>query len=203
MFSILKAAYPHIHPCLLFALNLSLELDAIVLSKGPFYNHVSQSNKSLPEIPYLPCVRLFAVCFLSSTRQTNFLPCAHTAKIWHTAKSMFAVCIFLHTAKPLFAVCLFSGTRQRLFAVCLFSGTRQTSCLPCAFFVAHGKQVLPITFWSPKRIQMKKILTTKLYNLSRCTIFVIIIFSYDKVKLNLFINYTPLSCSLWNFKREI
>jgi hypothetical protein len=33
---------------------------------------------------------------------------------------------------------------------------------------------------------MKKFSTTKLYNTSRCIIFILVIFSYDKIKVNLF-----------------
>ena len=82
---------------------------------------------------------------------------------------------FWHSAKKLFAEYFFY-TRQRKFQS---------------------------TFWSSKLIQMKKFSTTKLYNSSRCTMFVLVFSSYDKVKVNLFINLTYLSCSLWNYKRDI
>ena len=83
----------------------------------------------------------------------------------------------------------------RWFAECCFSGTRQRRLCRQRKFQS--------TFWSSKLIQMKKFSTTKLYNSSRCTIFVLIFSSYDKVKINLFTNLTYLSSSLWNYKRDI
>jgi hypothetical protein len=50
---------------------------------------------------------------------------------------------------------------------------------------------------------MKKILTTKLYNSSRCIIFILVISSYDKVKINLFTKLTYLSCLLFMKLKEI
>jgi hypothetical protein len=38
---------------------------------------------------------------------------------------------------------------------------------------------------------MKKFLTTNLYNSSRCTIYILIVSSYEKIKVNLFIK--PIS----------
>ena len=108
-----------------------------------------------------------------------------------------------------------STTGDRLFAECCFSGTRQSG-LCRVFFLTLGKEPLcrmlffdtqqrkfQSIFWSSKLIQMKKFSTTKLYNSSRCTMFVLVFSSYDKVKINLFTNLTYLSCSLWNYKRDI
>jgi hypothetical protein len=39
---------------------------------------------------------------------------------------------------------------------------------------------------------MKKFSTTNLYNSSRYTIYILIIFSYDKIKVNLFIKHISL-----------
>ena len=83
---------------------------------------------------------------------------------------------FLHSAKNFFAECYFFDTRQRKFQS---------------------------IFLSSKLIQIKKFSTTKLYNSSRCTMFVLVFSSYDKVKINLFTNLTYLYCSLWNYKRDI
>jgi hypothetical protein len=49
-----------------------------------------------------------------------------------------------------------------------------------------------IKIWKPKWIQIKKILTTKLYNFSRSTTFILLLSSFDKVKINLFTNFTSL-----------
>ena len=95
------------------------------------------------------------------------------------------------------------------FAECCFSGARQRRL--CRLFFWHSAKKLfadrqrkfQSTFWSSKLIQMKKFSTTKLYNSSRCAMFVLVFSSYDKVKINLFTNLTYLSCSLWNYKRDI
>ena len=74
--------------------------------------HNTASRYALPEIASLPCACVFAVCFLSGTRQRATLPCATTkthGKKKHTAKSTlyrvlahgkdFAVCIFFAHSK--------------------------------------------------------------------------------------------------------
>ena len=91
-------------------------------------------------------------------------------------KDVFTECFFWHSAKSFFAECYFFYTRQKK---------------------------IQSTFWSSKLIQIKKFSTTKLYNSSRCTMFVLVFSSYNKVKINLFTNLTYLSCSLWNYKRDI
>jgi hypothetical protein len=53
-------------------------------------------------------------------------------------------------------------------------------------FLTLDKDNLKITFLSSKLIQINK-LTTNLYNSSRSTIYILIISSYDKIKVNLFI----------------
>ena len=49
---------------------------------------------------------------------------------------------------------------------------------------------------------MKKFSTTNLYNSSWCTIYILNISLYDKIKINLFINLY-LSRSLWNYDRDV
>ena len=88
------------------------------------------------------------------------------------------------------------------FAECCFSGTRQRRLCRVFFFYTRQRK-FQNTFWSSKLIQMKKFSTTKLYNSSRCTMFVLVFSSYDKVKVNLFTNLTYLSGTLWNYKRDI
>ena len=94
-----------------------------------FLTRLVHRSLTLPENLNLPCVSIFAVCFLSGTRQRAILPCA-TKKTpglkKHTANSCFSVCLFFgtrqsqylpcakkkHTAKYGFAVCFF-GTWQK------------------------------------------------------------------------------------------
>ena len=106
-----------------------------------------------------------------------------------------------------FAECFFSGTRQRrlcgFFAECFFFWHSAKSLFAECYFFYTRQRKFQSTFWSSKLIQMKKFSTTKLYNSSRCTMFVLVFSSYDKVKVNLFTNLTYLSCSLWNYKRDI
>jgi len=80
---------------------------------------VCQGTYSIPplrENACLPCVLLFAVCFLSGTQQRATLPCATTKtpglKITHG---------------------------KSIFCRVLFFGTQQNQALPCAFSLAHGK----------------------------------------------------------------
>ena len=63
------------------------------------------TRETLPENVWLPCAPGFAVCNISGTRQTQFLPLTvqkHTAQNWHTTNTTFAVCNI-------------SGTRQTQF----------------------------------------------------------------------------------------
>jgi hypothetical protein len=70
------------------------------------------------------------------------------------------------------------------------------------FFSTLDKDNWKITFSSSKLIQMEKFSTINLYNSSRCTIYILIISSYDKIKVNFFIK--PISSrSLWNYKRDV
>jgi hypothetical protein len=39
---------------------------------------------------------------------------------------------------------------------------------------------------------MKKVLTTNLYNSSKCTIYILIVSLYDKIKVNLFMKHISL-----------
>ena len=110
--------------------------------------------------------------------------------------------VFWALGKDAFAECFFFDTRQSGSLPSVFFNTRQRGSLPSVFFDTRQRKFQSI-FWSSKLIQMKKFLTTKLYNSSRCTMFVLVFSSYDKVKVNLFTNLTYLSCSLWNYKRDI
>ena len=94
------------------------------------YMQKKEHAQLLPENLCLPCVLLFAVCFLSGTRQRATLPCAtvktHGKKnTWQN--SCFAVC--WHTAKTL--PC--ADTRQRLCRVLFFSHGKVNS-LSCVIF---------------------------------------------------------------------
>ena len=69
-------------------------------------------SQTLPEIARMPCASLFAVCFLSGTRQKATLPCAtvkthdkkthgkiHALPCADTRQRLCRVFFFLHTAK--------------------------------------------------------------------------------------------------------
>jgi hypothetical protein len=90
--------------------------------------------------------------------------------------------------------CQIKNTRQRRFAECQIKNTRQRSffaecqnkTLGKGFFVecqikTLGKAIFQTMFWCPKRLQIKKFLTTKFYNFSRSTNFILIISSFGKV----------------------
>ena len=103
--------------------------------------------------------------------------------------------VFRALGKAVFAECFFY-TRQRASLPSVFFNTRQRGSLPsvffwhsaksffaeCYFFFDTRQKKFQSIFWSSKLIQMKKFSTTKLYNSSRCTIFVLVFSSYDKVK---------------------
>lgn len=63
-------------------------------------------------------------------------------------------------------------------------------------FLTLGKDNFQTIFKNSKLIQMKRFSTTKLYNLLICTIFNLVISSYDKVIVNLFTKRIDLSCSV-------
>ena len=65
-------------------------------------------SQTLPEIARMPCASLFAVCFLSGTRQRATLPCA-TVK---THGKDFAVCFFFSHGKVNSLPCIIFGTWQ-------------------------------------------------------------------------------------------
>ena len=50
---------------------------------------------------------------------------------------------------------------------------------------------------------MKKFSTTNLYNSLRCTMFVLVFSSYDKVKINLFTNHIYLSSIFMKLMRDV
>ena len=115
---------------------------------------------------------------------------------------------------PLFDFEHLLGLKQAIysrFAECLFPGTRQRCILPSAFvlaldkeafcrvhfFLALGKSVFQSTFWGPKWIEMKNFSTTKLYNFSRSTKFILFICSFGKATITLFIKSTSLILVSW------
>ena len=151
---------------------------------------------------------VFVECLFSGTRQICILPSA----------------IFQHTAKCVFAECLFLALGKYVFCRVLFFGTRQNASLPSVFFLALGKDVfcrVPLfwhsakrhfavciffaldksvfqsNFWGPKWIQMKNFSTTKLYNFSRSIKFILVISSFDKATITLFIKSTSLILVSW------
>ena len=86
---------------------------------------------------------------------------------------------FLALGKDVFCrVTLFWHSAKRHFAVCIF--------------LALGKSVFQSNFWDPKWIQMKNFSTTKLYNFSSSTKFILVISSFDKATITLFIKSTSL-----------
>jgi hypothetical protein len=109
----------------------------------------------------------------------------------HSIKGFFAECfifdtwrislpsVFWHLAKSFFVECFIFDTRQRASLTNVFS--------------TLGKDNLKITFWSSKLIQMKKFSATNLYNSSRWTIYILVISSYDEIKVDLFIKTISLS----------
>ena len=99
---------------------------------------------TLQENPYLPCVSLFAVYFLSGTRQRATLPCATTKtpglKKTH-GKSILCRVLFLahgkimlcrmhflcHTAKSIVCRVPKKNTRQSMDLPCVLLCTRQNN----------------------------------------------------------------------------
>ena len=104
--------------------------------------------------------------------------------------------VFRALGKDVFVECFFWHSAKRLFAECFFLTLGKEPLYRVLFFYTRQRKFQSI-FWSSKLIQMKKFSTTKLYNSSRCTMFVLVFSSYDKVKVNLFTNLTYLSCSLY------
>ena len=112
---------------------------------------------------------------------------------WHSAKMYFVECYFLvHDKMRLCRVSFFWHSAKMYFAECLCFGTRQRDILPCVFFLALGKSVFRSKFGGPKWIQMKNFSTTKLYNFSRSIKFILVISSFDKATITLFIKSTSL-----------
>ena len=67
----------------------------------------------------------------------------------------------------------------------------------------YKKRQIQTIFWNIKWIHMKKSWTWKLYNSSRCTTFILVISSFKKVIVMLFINFTYLSYGFINYKRDM
>ena len=107
-------------------------------------------------------------------------------------KDAFAECFFLTLGKE--ALCrvffLILG-KEALYRVFFLTLGKELLCRVLFFYTRQRK--FQSTFWSSKLIQMKNFSTIKLYNSSRCTMFVLVFSSYDKVKVNLFTNLTYLS----------
>ena len=82
-----------------------------------------------------------------------------------------------------------------------FSGHFFWHTAKCIFVEGHDKSIFPSTFWGLKRIQMKKFSTTKLYNFSRSTSFILSISSFDKVKVTFFRKSTSLSYVSYSFRK--
>ena len=107
-------------------------------------------------------IRLCRV-FFSGTRQRCILP---SAIFWHSAKYVFAECLFLALGKEAFC-------RVHFFWP------------PANYF---SKQ-----FLRPKMNSNKNFSTTKLHNFSRSTKFILVISLFDKATITLFIKSTYLS----------
>ena len=128
----------------------------------------------------------------------------HSAKKHSTKTALPSV--FSALGKDVFCRVPFFGTRQNASLPTAFFlalgkdvfcwvpcfGTRQRGILSCAFFFALGKSFFQSNFWGPKWIQMKDFSTTKLYNFSRSTKFILVISSFDKATITLFIKSTSL-----------
>ena len=71
----------------------------------------------------------------------------------------------------------------------------------CIFAEGYDKSIFPCTFWGPKRIQMKKFSTTKLYNFSRSTSFILATSSFDKEIVTFFIKSSSLSYVSYSFMK--
>ena len=111
--------------------------------------------------------------------------------------------IFWHTAKCVFAECLFSGTRQRCILPSAFVLALGKEAFCRVHFFALGKSVFQSNFWGPKWIQMKNFSSTKLYNFSRSTKFILVICSSDIVVVTLFTNLIYLSPTFMKLIWEI
>ena len=125
----------------------------------------TRQNASLPSAFFLALGKdvFYRVPFFG-TRQNVSLPSAFFLAL---DKDVFCrVPLFWHSAKRHFAVCI---------------------------FFALGKSVFQSNFWGPKWIQIKNFLTTKLYNFSRSTKFILVISSFDKATITLFLKSTSLS----------
>ena len=142
-----------------------------------FISETDTSSTHYRDFAFLSSVKWFAECFFSAIRQISSLPSAKQ--------------------KPLGKKTLVKKTFCRVF---YFFDTRQIASLPSVFltlakkffwrvfFLHYAKDNLKTTFWCSKLIQMKSFSITDLYNSSRRTIYILIISSYDKIKVNFFIN---------------
>jgi hypothetical protein len=91
-------------------------LEEFFLRKDFLYLQL-EDQCSLRENPSLPCVKIFAVRFLSGARQRGYLPCVFS--IAHGEKKRSA---------------------KKIICRALSLNTRQRNSLPCVFFLAHDKQ---------------------------------------------------------------
>jgi hypothetical protein len=158
---------------------------------------------------FAECHILWRVFYFGHSTKKLFAEChaKNLGKIKHSAKKLFVECFIFDTRQrvSLPSVLFLTLGKEFLYRVSFFD-TRQRalrrvsqiqhsakSSLPSVFSPTLGKDNLKITFYSSKLIQMKKFWTINLYNSSWCTIYILNIFSYDKIKINLFIK--PISLS--------
>ena len=157
---------------------------------------------------FAECRRLCRVYFIGHSAKTVFAEC----QIKYTRQKIHSTKMALPS--------VFSELGKDVFCRVPFFGTRQNASLPSALFLALGKDVfcrVPLfwhsakrhfavciffaldklffqsNFWDPKWIQMKNFSTTKLYNFSRSTKFILVISSFDKATITLFIKSISLS----------
>jgi len=159
------------------------------------------------------CIAFWSIWYTDATRIRLFAECQMVCRVFFRARDKEALCQVpkKHLAKKHSAKRLFCRVSKNTWqkptlgkeAICrvFFFHTRHRSLFAECFLYTRQRK-FQIEFWSPKWIQIKKFSTTKLYNFSRSTIF-ILLSSFDKVKINLFTKFTCLFHSLWNYKSYI
>jgi hypothetical protein len=114
---------------------------------------------SLRENPCLPCVKIFAVLFLSGARQRAYLSCvfcrAHDKEKTH-GKHLICRAFFLAHGKVFFSPYTHRINQvsffQKHFAVRFNFGARQTHVFAVRFVIAHAKVFFYLFSLSPKSI---------------------------------------------------
>ena len=106
-----------------------------------FLTRLVHRSLTLPENLNLPCVSIFAVCFLSGTRQRATLPCATTKtpglKKTHGKFMLCRVLFLAHGKTMLCCVPFFWHTAKSIVYRVSKISTRQSMDLP--YFFAHDK----------------------------------------------------------------